>query len=83
MRNPGRQVRRQIFRSGITFASATHSGTVKMVVQGRQMELTPSIKEYAEDKVIALTPRCGYLSILMNISGVSVPGFNNASAIYR
>lgn len=34
-----------------TVAAATHSGTVKMVVQGRQIELTPSIKQYAEDKV--------------------------------
>ena len=32
-------------------AAATQSGTVKMVVQGRQIELTPSIKQYAEEKV--------------------------------
>ena len=34
-----------------TVAAATQSGTVKMVVQGHQIELTPSIKQYAEDKV--------------------------------
>ena len=34
-----------------TVAAATQSGTVKMVVQGRQIELTPSIKQYAEEKV--------------------------------
>ena len=32
-------------------AAATDSGTVKMVVQGRQIELTPSIKQYAQEKV--------------------------------
>jgi hypothetical protein len=36
-------------------AAATQSGTVKMVVQGRQIELTPSIKQYAEEKVRAQT----------------------------
>ena len=36
-------------------AAATQSGTVKMVVQGRQIELTPSIKQYAEEKVGAQT----------------------------
>ena len=32
-------------------AAATTSGTVKLNVQGRQIELTPSIKQYAQDKV--------------------------------
>ncbi|DBB11202.1 TPA: Ribosome-binding factor PSRP1, chloroplastic [Trebouxia sp. C0006] len=35
----------------LVVAAATQSGTVKMVVQGRQIELTPSIKQYAEEKV--------------------------------
>ena len=42
-------------RSGAIVASASQSGTVKMVVQGRQIELTPSIKQYAEEKVNTLT----------------------------
>lgn len=41
----------QRLRSGVIVASGTQSGTVKMVVQGRKIELTPSIRQYAEEKV--------------------------------
>lgn len=41
----------QGLRKGTIVASATLSGTVKMVVQGLHIELTPSIKQYAEEKV--------------------------------
>ncbi|KAA6428717.1 MAG: 30S ribosomal [Trebouxia sp. A1-2] len=48
LRTPGTTV--QSVRKPIV-AAATQLGTVKMVVQGRQIELTPSIKQYAEEKV--------------------------------
>ena len=48
MRRPPTRV--QSIRKSVV-AAASQTGTVKMVVQGLQIELTPSIKQYAEDKV--------------------------------
>lgn len=46
-----RQLVSQHLRNGAIVASGSQSGTVKMVVQGRKIELTPSIRQYAEEKV--------------------------------
>lgn len=47
-----RLAHRSSFSARLIHAAATESGTVKMVVQGRQIQLTPSIKQYAEEKVM-------------------------------
>lgn len=36
---------------GLVYATADAMNTVKIVVQGRHMQVTPAIREYAESKV--------------------------------
>lgn len=52
-----RDLRLTYLRNGAIVASGVQSGTVKMVVQGRQIELTPSIRQYAEEKVVSVCCR--------------------------
>lgn len=57
-------------------AAVTDSGTVKMVVQGRQIELTPSIKSYAQEKVDTCCP-CSSSALCTCDNIMSVTHCNN------
>lgn len=43
-------------QSVVAFAAKTAPGTVKIVIQGRKLEVTDAIKSYIEDKLTKVRP---------------------------